>query len=99
MKRQKIVAILKAIKGLIRRGKTNPFISGIVDIVPEVASKALPVNAPINACVVEIGKPKLVAKNTVKPAPPATAIIKGKDCIKASGAKPLPENLVITACA
>ena len=62
-------------------------------MLPDEANKALPINAPNMACVVEIGKPKSEAKITVNPAPPATAIINGIDCIISAGAIPLPENL------
>ncbi len=44
--------------------------------------------------MVEIGKPVMVARITVAPAPNATAATKYADASAASGTRPLPENAV-----
>ena len=61
--------------------------------------KPLPIIAPINACVVEIGNPVIVARITVAPAPSATEKRKYSEATIRSGTRPLPENLVSSSWA
>jgi hypothetical protein len=55
--------------------------------------------APTKPCVVDMGKPSLVANKTVAPAANATAKTKSTDLIISSGTKPLPEKFFINAAA
>jgi hypothetical protein len=55
--------------------------------------------APVMPCVVEIGKPRRVARITVVAAPRATARRNCSEPTSVSGTRPLPENFFSKACA
>jgi len=55
--------------------------------------------APVMPCVVEMGKPKTVARITVMAAPSATASKNCSEPTSVSGTNPFPENFLSKACA
>jgi hypothetical protein len=67
--------------------------------IPRSLAQARPSKPPIKAWVVEIGKPKRVAKNTAKAAAPATLIIKLGVLATELGTTPRPENCCTKASA
>lgn len=68
-------------------------------MVLPTATRPAPPIAPINACVVEIGRPRHAATATVTAPPPATAKAK-RGCVAiADGTSPAPVNVLSKACA
>ncbi len=56
-------------------------------------------SAPVRPCVVDTGRPKNVASNTVSPAPKATEPRKTREVATASGTRPFAENVLTSPAA
>ena len=84
-----------AIIGLNNKGRKNVFPKLLKLTLGPTAIKPAPINAPTKPCVVDIGKPNLVAIKTVVPAANATDKTKFTECAISSGTNPLPEKFLI----
>ena len=83
--------------GLNNSGRKKLFPNAVKLTCSPTDMTPAPASAPVKLCVVDMGKPETVARNTVIPAPSPTAVRNSGEPAMISGTRPISEKLLTSA--